>query len=574
MIHSWLDRCPYSIQLYVEQADTYQRLGYPDLAVGAAYKALLLCDAVNDDSDEHRRDTILEVAGSYENLPQELKSAWPAEGEVDLRKFSSLKLNSDDEEGLETDFDDAHAHGVVDWVNKSLSPTIHILLVENLHACQCYRSAYKRCQIGLRSSPSNEQLLNLQDGILAAIRDLLRVSGSPTTDVQSTLDEWPDSGLVRRERYAWNYIEPDRFSTESLDFLNAEMAKCAPRLEVKAVELPALGEGLGETASVVKQLGVFAKEDIQPGESVLQETSLLTANNRLQDALCDACSRDIEREGLQRDDAAMCEDCSAIFCSQECLDMANELYHPAICDRDVDSIAKDVPPAQAADSLYLLLLLRSFALAETQEVHPLELKEVKYIWGDYHFCDVSSTWKSPVAGEDAFADLPQTLVFSFDSSVVLPFHMLTKMDINIFTEHRRYDVWIFNTLYAKFRGTASARLSGVSRTASGLKLGRRRGPEVSAVHPCWCLANHSCDPNVQWEWGGKVEFTARESRVEWKRKGSDETWAPVAAGIRKGEEVLNHYCDIGLDVRSRREWARGALGGDCRCERCLWEAQE
>jgi hypothetical protein len=33
-------------------SDSYRHLGYPDLAAGAAYKALLLVDAIDDESDE------------------------------------------------------------------------------------------------------------------------------------------------------------------------------------------------------------------------------------------------------------------------------------------------------------------------------------------------------------------------------------------------------------------------------------------------------------------------------------------------------------------------------------------
>jgi hypothetical protein len=86
------------------------------------------------------------------------------------------------------------------------------------------------------------------------------------------------------------------------------------------------------------------------------------------------------------------------------------------------------------------------------------------------------------------------------------------------------------------------------------------------------MANHSCDPNVSWEWGGSIKFWAREERVPWHKD-----WKEVkknVPGIRKGEEVLNHYCDVSLGVKERREWARGALGGDCRCARCTWEADD
>jgi hypothetical protein len=135
--------------------------------------------------------------------------------------------------------------------------------------------------------------------------------------------------------------------------------------------------------------------------------------------------------------------------------------------------------------------------------------------------------------------------------------MLELMEVNIFTESHRYDTWVFNTIFAKLRGTASAR--------QGLD-GR---PEIGAVHPMWCLANHSCDPNVAWEWQGNMRFWTRESLVEWK--GRNPTITP---GIKKGEEVFSHYCDISLPVKERREWAVGALGGECMCSRCVWEEKE
>ncbi|KAK5011410.1 hypothetical protein LTR39_004522, partial [Cryomyces antarcticus] len=65
-------------------------------------------------------------------------------------------------------------------------------------------------------------------------------------------------------------------------------------------------------------------------------------------------------------------------------------------------------------------------------------------------------------------------------------------------------------------------------------------------------------------------------RVQWKAgKGKTKQARTTAAGIKKGEEVLNHYCDIDLPLKERREWASGSLGGLCMCERCVWEeAQE
>ena len=340
------------------------------------------------------------------------------------------------------------------------------------------------------------------------------------------------------------------------------MCQVAPKLEVRAVGLPNLTTA-GEGSALISQLGVYAKEDIAPGDVILDETSMLTANNKLRDALCDACSADLPDLGSNTDDLTSCEECQTVFCSRSCYERAIESYHPALCDMDVESIAKDVPPAEGADALYSLLLLRALAMAETQNCHPLELKEVKYIWGGFQA--PQRTQPDDLGNGRALKTLRKTLPFDFEHNVRLPFHMLEKMGIDIF-QNPQYDVWVFNTLYAKFRGTASARLSGLGGRAI-------RGPEVSAVHPMWCLANHSCDPNVIWEWGGSITFSARKSRVPWTRLEEDLPPLPPrnVAGIKAGEEVINHYCDINLPVHQRREWARGALGGDFRCSRCMWE---
>ncbi|KAL5407475.1 hypothetical protein PMIN03_007123 [Paraphaeosphaeria minitans] len=366
-----------------------------------------------------------------------------------------------------------------------------------------------------------------------------------------SIEDYPDKGSVRRELYPWNNHEPDRFSSDALRFLNDEMEHVAPKLEVKVAQLPILNEASSHGADVVyvKQLGVFAKEDISPGEEILTEKSLLTGISRLHDFYCDACSISLsDASDDQGFTTLSCEECEEVFfCSQECHDLAQDNYHPSLCGVVTE---QKVKPSEVADILYTRLLVRAMALAETQDVHPLELKEVRYIWGDYHGLDLAERCK---LDSGPFAAVPQTLAFSFEANILKPLHILEKMDVNIYVQSHRYDTWIFNTLYAKFRGTASGR--------QGLD-GR---PEICAVHPMWCLANHSCDPNVTWEWNGTIRFWAREQLVNYERQ------VPRQPGLKKGDEVFSHYCDIRLPVQERREWASGALGGLCVCPRCVWE---
>ncbi|KAH6878176.1 hypothetical protein BKA58DRAFT_90111 [Alternaria rosae] len=528
---------PYSISSRLRLAKAYKALGYPDLAAGDAYKALILVDEVLDEGEYH--DEALEAART----------------DVISERMTGLELE-DQEKTSSLEDDD-----ILTWAQTRWSKSAHDILISSLLDCGCLRSGSDYISRARKAFPEDSIFEDYEKSLWNHLRTHFERQGESAENVD--VEDYPDKGFVRREQYPWNHHEPDRFSTECLDFLNEELADIAPRLEVRVSELPILSttsttNGTKPETNYTKQLGLFAKDDIIPGETILEEKSLLTAISRLHESYCDACVIPLSSSGNGNDTVISCEECEEVFfCSEECHDLAQDQYHPALCGVSVDQ--GKVPAREAADYLYTLLLVRALALAETLDLHPLELKEVRYIWGDYHGKDLETVWQADASGRlsDAFAHVPQTLPFSFKSNILMPLHVLEKMDINIFTQSHRYDTWVFNTLYAKFRGTASAQ--------QGLD-GR---PEISAVHPMWCLANHSCDPNVAWEWRGSMRFWTRENLVDWK--GRDPSKEP---GLKRDEEVFGHYCDVRLPVKERREWASGALGGDCMCARCVLEEAE
>jgi len=50
-ISTLLSENPYSIDLYIQLSQAYEETGYPELAAGAVYKALLLIDAILDEDE-------------------------------------------------------------------------------------------------------------------------------------------------------------------------------------------------------------------------------------------------------------------------------------------------------------------------------------------------------------------------------------------------------------------------------------------------------------------------------------------------------------------------------------------
>lgn len=522
-----LAESPYDLIRYLQRAVVYSNLGYPDLAAGDAYRALLLTDEVRNEGFEYH-DEAVKALEPYSSSPTALPEVLHHGA---LRQGSGDMVNGYGPQGPEFYQEIAAVASVRCYQIISLS----------LLLCGCLSSAHTYCERGLAASPNNQELLNTKNHILTVARRRLQ-----TQDVD--VDDLPEWGNVRREVYPWNDFEPNRFSEESLSFLNQELTAMAPKCEVRASELPVLLDAEANTDDYEiiptnSQLGVFAKEDIAPGEIVLNEYSLLTASNRLKDQICDACGTELPPLSAKAGPVNCAECYDTVFCDQFCHDQAQELYHPAVCEKDVDAIAKDPDFGESEHSLHLLLLARLLALSVHQGVHPLELKNVKYIWGDFVSTQTNAISISPNAGPPPDWTLP----FSFKYNVETPLHILEKMDIDIYQTLPRHDLWVLNTCYAKFRGTASARQNP-----------RNGRPELAAVHPFWCLANHDCDPNVTWEWGGRMSLRARERRVVGNQPG----------GIKAGEEVLNHYCDIDLPVQARRKWAQGSLGGICMCKRC------
>lgn len=112
------------------------------------------------------------------------------------------------------------------------------ILVGSLIDCGCLRSALDYNNRALKGFPDKVPFQEYRETLRTKIRAYFDAQGENFDEVD--VSEYPDKGLVRRELYPWNEFEPDRYSPETIQLLNDNMSKIAPKLEVRVVDLPLL----------------------------------------------------------------------------------------------------------------------------------------------------------------------------------------------------------------------------------------------------------------------------------------------------------------------------------------------
>lgn len=556
---------PIPATLVLARAKVYEALDSPELAIADAYVVFTLADAQIGEGETD----LVAVDGSGTPLPM-LRS------DDDSEDYDDYDNNNEKQEEIKS-------------IWRKLSYDALLLLVRSSAALDCLTEAKRWTErlITVKMETTEDDATMAQ--LLHSLQTDLVKGGPRKTDLRVTalveevllankLPEMALFGWSQRVVYPWNHHEPDRMTKQSLKEVNGHLAIAAPKLEVRTSILPSLTsadktangtEGGDCETEESAQLGLYAKEDLTPGQMILEERSALTAIRPHGAALCDGCAADLET--IPKQQQRSCAGCGRPYCSDACHDSASVKYH--VQNPNDDETEEGYPPASTpfcpgsagiddlhtlgrAESsstpewdLYFLLLSRTFQMSVTQGQHPLDLFEIKYLWGDF-------STREPTNSKVAMADPPKTLPYSLRHHVELPVQwfevlMHSRSECHPYSEEwlDKYDWWIVQTLFAKFRGVADAQQS----TWTGK-------PEVAAVHPLWCLANHSCNPNVTWRPSGVRNLSVVTARI------GDGEWG----GIKKDDEIWNHYTDVAEDdVHERRARLRAVLGGDCLCERCI-----
>lgn len=319
-----LSHTPYNILAYVDRSKTHLELGYPDLAAGDAYRALLLGDAIRETLQEKSL-----IPGKPGGRASDEDEEWGVGEQAFVTTYSHVRLLS--ERALGEDQIKKLLKIAVDGMEASAL----FMLARALKEARCFVDALTYCKMGLTRYPDASALPQEIDfqAETNEIHQLMEQKKEEDPRFKLNPNILFRHGGCRREVYPWNHHEPDRYNAETVASLNVMMAECSKKVEIRVVDLPVLQkrqdplnklELLDKVSGSEKQLGVYATEDIYVGETFFREMSPLTVlSDPEYSRLCEFCAAGLEN------DYETCEDCwegdeesGIMWCSVECKENA------------------------------------------------------------------------------------------------------------------------------------------------------------------------------------------------------------------------------------------------------------
>lgn len=387
-----LTRCPHDPVAWLQRAEVLLSLGFPELAVGDAYKALLL---------------IRKSRRSEDRLAASINHHLGINAPISLTNAEVQRS--------------ATEQGVL------------LTLGQGLLFANCLQDSLEYAQRAFLSYPKNANLRSLLTKAQRAHdQDQWESMEDENLDDMDALeeDEYRRSGHTLLQSYPW--MDPELFSrgadvTASTQrrFLRASRSQCS--LERSSVRA---GMPLGDRSEKFSEVfGVMAAEDLGLHEMLLIDH---TAASAVDDpaSRCSCCCGTLTADFL----ALSC--CSALCCSKLCADLALRTYHLAVCGKDLSKFEKAYKKgmATAKTAADELLILRVVAGAvQHSALHPLHTPFVKQLTAMY--------------------DGKKHQPFDFKRNIIGTFEMLTCLGVDIFADHN-FDTWVLQTLRIRIGNNA------------------------------------------------------------------------------------------------------------------------
>jgi hypothetical protein len=355
-------------------------------------------------------------------------------------------------------------------------------------------------------------------------------------------------------------------------------------------------EEIAKAAKVVKKegedvgpLGIFATRDIQEGEVVLVDHTLLGISDVPSSTLeaCDSCQASLRMPYLHPREVKVPKCCGKVaYCGKVCYDTAMNGSHPVVCGKDFDWIYKSSLCGISGENgecgsrwrPIMFIRLMAIILADmrapgSQIAHPLQHPLVARMAANYPPQDKLTP--------------DSTHQWQLFENVVAPTQTLLQLGINIFTSPV-YTQDVLQTIYWRLENNANMGSSTLMYdTPTGQTQTAATVNNVN-VNPNYLFFNHSCEPNVSWHGGAVPDSNIsvawlENTNGEFEKVGCSAVLCHAGRDIVKGEELKISYIGdpLGVDEgegplkgvgrEGKRAWMGKWFEDGCGCRVCEME---
>ncbi|TVY88005.1 hypothetical protein LAWI1_G008633, partial [Lachnellula willkommii] len=507
-----LTTSPYDPSIWVDLSGIDCKLGYTDVCVANAYRALLLTQAGLNTAE----------ITSLPNLTNDVREAI----HLRLRTRSSII--------------------VAEELNRKKLEASQLLL-DGLKGCSAYWDGLQEAKKALTEFPDDPELLELKKELLdefkTAHQELVAAGYKP-----KSIREMTRSGKIYQKKYPW--VEESLYwrTPALVRDVNKEFGQNA---EVRSVvwgtpeEIAAARKRVKKEGEDVGPLGIFATRDIKENEIILVDRTLLGISDARPNQLdwCDGCNASLRTPYLNPKEVRRPDCCKAVaYCSQECYDTAINGYHSSLCGKDFDWVYTTSLIGAPGDGecgsrwrpimfARLMAIVLSDMKSSSSITHPLQHPLVARMAANY--------------------PRPNTLTpetahhWQFFENVVAPTQILLQLGVDIFSSPI-FTQEAIQTIYWRIENNAN--MASTELTYS-TPTGPVKGEKVNQVNvnSNYLFFNHSCMPNVTWHGGAVPDSHGTE--ISWLRTSEGEVEKPGSSSvicvadrdIEKGEELKISY---------------------------------
>ncbi|KAA8573392.1 hypothetical protein EYC84_004978 [Monilinia fructicola] len=529
---------PHDPSFYIDLSNLDAKLAFSDTSSHNAYRALLL-------------------------LKAGLRTITPQQSELSRSVFTAIS----------TRLCTTSIATIIDELN-SMYIRAYRCLVQGLLHSGAFWDGLTVVKLGLEIFPDDVELLDLRSLLRESFQDRHH---STMEDVKNgqvvNIVAATRPGLIYQKRYPWMapklFVRTPRLVRQvnsKFPSLNAEVRPVVFGSPGTASTFKHLS-GLPKTGDV-GPLGIFAKCDIEEGESILADKSIACVSDISPSTglFCDACHAALfppftYPSEIRRPSCG----CKVSFCSTGCHDIAIGSYHKIQCGIDfgwlynAGSLQTDWNPIMFLRVICIVLSTPGWSKDSIPQKNPLQHPLVARMTANY------------TSNNEAYS---HSYDWSYQDNIVAPTRILLDLGIDIFSPIKKIyegrikflaNIWtpeLIQTVYWRMSNnanTSTINITGLQQggsppsasksSAVGLStFGQDKNAHLIVLSPCYLFFNHSCRQNVSWI--GTVSdgtddiswlVAGEGSNQELMKPGSSSVICRANRNIKAGEELTISY---------------------------------